>query len=56
MGRTEPPVRNWGSKELVFIGCLEKTYEQISNNRHPTRGCLESLKSLEVVRIIEGEK
>jgi len=35
---------------------LEEIYEQISNDRHPIRGCLESLKSLEVVRIIEGEK
>jgi hypothetical protein len=35
---------------------LEEVYEQISNDRHPIRGCLESLKSLEVVRIIEGEK
>jgi adenine-specific DNA-methyltransferase len=33
---------------------LEEIYEQISNGRHPTRGCLESLRSLKVVRIIEG--
>jgi type I restriction-modification system DNA methylase subunit len=34
---------------------LQEIYERISNDRHPIRGCLESLKSLEVVRIIEGE-
>jgi hypothetical protein len=34
---------------------LEEIYDRISNDRHPIRGCLESLKSLEVVRIIEGE-
>jgi adenine-specific DNA-methyltransferase len=33
---------------------LEEIYERISDDRHPIRGCLESLKSLEVVRIIEG--
>jgi adenine-specific DNA-methyltransferase len=33
---------------------LEEIYERISNDRHPIRGSLESLKSLEVVRIIEG--
>ncbi len=33
---------------------LEEIYGRISNDRHPIRGCLESLKSLEVVRIIEG--
>jgi len=33
---------------------LEEIYERISNDHHPIRGCLESLKSLEVVRIIEG--
>jgi adenine-specific DNA-methyltransferase len=33
---------------------LEEIYEQISDDLHPIRGCLESLKSLEVVRIIEG--
>ena len=32
------------------------SYGQISDDHHPIRGCLESLKSLEVVRIIEGEK
>ncbi|MBM4307350.1 MAG: hypothetical protein FJ123_11520, partial [Deltaproteobacteria bacterium] len=35
---------------------LQEIYERISNDRHPIRGCLESLKSLEVVRIIEGEE
>ena len=35
---------------------LKEIHERISNNHHPIRGCLESLKSLEVVRIIEGEK
>jgi adenine-specific DNA-methyltransferase len=35
---------------------LEEIYERISNDRHPIRGCLESLKSIEVVRIIEGEE
>jgi hypothetical protein len=35
---------------------LEEIYERISNDRHPIRGCLESLKSLEVVRIIEGKE
>jgi adenine-specific DNA-methyltransferase len=35
---------------------LRETYERISNDDHPIRGCLESLKSLEVVRIIEGDK
>jgi hypothetical protein len=35
---------------------LQEIYDRISNDRHPIRGCLESLKSLEVVRIIEGEK
>ncbi len=35
---------------------LQEVYKRISNDRHPIRGCLESLKSLEVVRIIEGEK
>ena len=33
---------------------LEEIYERISNDRHPIRGCLESLRSFEVVRIIEG--
>ena len=33
---------------------LEEIYDRISNDRNPIRGCLESLKSVEVVRIIEG--
>lgn len=33
-----------------------EVYDRISNDRHPIRGGLESLKSLEVVRIIEGEE
>jgi adenine-specific DNA-methyltransferase len=33
---------------------LEGIYERISSDRHPIRGCLESLKSLEVVRMIEN--
>ena len=35
---------------------LQEIHERISNDRHPICGCLESLKSIEVVRIIEGEK
>ena len=28
----------------------------VNNDRHPIRCCLESLRSLEVVRLIEGEE
>ena len=42
--------------EKQRLSRLKEIYERISNDRHPIRGCLESVKSLEVVRIIEGEK
>jgi hypothetical protein len=42
--------------EKQRLSRLEEIYERISNDRHPIRGCLESLKSLEVVRIIEGRE
>jgi hypothetical protein len=42
--------------EKQRLSRLEEIYGQISNDRHPIRGCLESLKSLEVVRIIEERK
>jgi adenine-specific DNA-methyltransferase len=45
-----------GIPEKQRFSRLEEIYERISNDRHPIRGSLESLKSLEVVRIIEDEK
>lgn len=42
--------------EKQRLSRLQEIHERISSDRHPIRGCLESLKSLEVVRIIEGEK
>jgi hypothetical protein len=41
--------------EKQRLSSLEEIYDRISNDRHPIRGNLESLKSLEVVRIIEGK-
>jgi predicted RNA binding protein YcfA (HicA-like mRNA interferase family) len=37
-------------------GLPRTEYDRIFNDRHPIRGCLESLKSLEVVQIIEGDE
>jgi len=42
--------------EKERLSRLQEIYETIASDRHPIRGCLESLKSLEVVRIIEGEQ
>lgn len=42
--------------EKQRLSSLEEIYERISNDRHPIRGCLESLKSLEVICTIEGEE
>jgi hypothetical protein len=37
------------------LPALRKTFEQIYDVNHPIRGCLFSLRSLEPVRIIEGD-
>ena len=42
-------------KEPNIYICIEEIYERISDDPHPIRDSLESLRSLEVVRIIEGE-
>ena len=42
--------------EKQRLSRLQEIYETISRDSHPIRGCVESLKSLEVVRIIEGEE
>jgi adenine-specific DNA-methyltransferase len=45
-----------GIPEKQHLSRLQEIYERISDDRHPIRGCLETLKSLDVVRIIEGEE
>jgi len=41
--------------EKQRLSRLREIHERISDDRHPIRGCLESLRTLEVIRIIEGE-
>lgn len=38
------------------LNILRKTFEQLYDTNHPLRGCLFSLRSLESVRIIEGQE
>jgi len=42
--------------ETQRLGRLREIFEKIYASSHPIRGCLFSLKSLEPIRIIEGEK